>query len=73
MKGSYKNEYKNLAIAIAITALIIFTYVKSVEAVEYNEEITQLKEQVVAHQLAMEYANKAIHTFADGQFLASKD
>ena len=73
MKDGYKNVYKNLAIAIAITVLIIFAYIKSVEAVEYTEEIAHLQEQVVAHQLAMEYANKAIHTFADAQFLANKD
>jgi cell division protein FtsL len=67
MKDSYKKEYKHLAMAIAIVGLIIFVYIKSVEA---SNEITMLQEQIVAHELAMKYANQAIHTFADAQFLA---
>ena len=61
----YRTGLKNTAIAIAITALILFAYVKSVEAVEYTSEIALLKEDVAAHKLAITYANQAIHTLYD--------
>jgi|TARA_B110000495_G_C22792530_1_gene463199 hypothetical protein len=61
----YRTGLKNTAIAIAITALILFAYVKTVEAIEYTNEIALLKENVVAHKLAMTYANNAIHTLYD--------
>ena len=61
----YRTGLKNTAIAITITALILFAYVKTVEAIEYTNEIALLKENVVAHKLAMTYANNAIHTLYD--------
>ena len=61
----YRTGLKNTAIAIAITALILFAYAKSVEAVEYSNEIALLKEDVAAHKLAITYANQAIHTLYD--------
>jgi hypothetical protein len=61
----YRTGLKNTAIAIVITALILFAYVKTVEAIEYTNEIALLKENVVAHKLAMTYANNAIHTLYD--------
>ena len=61
----YRTGLKNTAIGIAITVLILFAYVKTVEAIEYTNEIALLKENVVAHKLAMTYANNAIHTLYD--------
>ena len=61
----YRTGLKNTAIGIAITVLILFAYVKTVEAVEYSSEIALLNESIVAHKLAMTYANQAIHTLYD--------
>ena len=61
----HRTGIKNTVFAIAITVLILFVYVKTVEAIEYTSEIALLKEDIVAHKLAMTYANKAIHTMYD--------
>jgi len=71
----YRMRDKLLAFlsGVAITVLILFAYVKTVEAVEYTSEIALLKEDVIAHKLAMTYANKAIHTlYGETVFLKDK-
>ena len=55
---------KNLMIGFLITTVIILVFIISVEAGRMEQAMADIE----AHKLAMTYANKAIHTFADPMF-----
>jgi hypothetical protein len=47
---------------ILIALIITFTIIFNVSTTLANQRIAQLEKSVEAHQLAMTFANKAIHT-----------